>query len=464
MSESKLWKSIGLVLAAVAFALFVPVGWRRFDHAVLEALHMLRDFARAHILLSLLPALVIAGAIATFINRQAIIRYLGPDSNKAAAYGIASVGGAVLAVCSCTVLPLFAGIMRMGAGVGPATALLYAGPAINVMAVFLTASALGFDVGAARAGLAVIFAVIVGLCMGTLFGREADEDSPAPARPQASEDERPAWKTAVLIGTMMAALVAGSWAVTGQLTVGIRCCPPGEVTQHYRGELLSETEQSMTIRLPNGDVRRFSKGVVATKDTLEHPVYVAIHRARWLITAALLAAVAVLMWRWCDGSELKEWATNSWDLCRRIVPLLLAGVLLAGFLLGRPNHEGLIPSRYVEMVVGGDPGPLLRELGLSGGAFAGLLRAAWLPITCLAAALVGTFTYFATLTEVPVVAGLLGAGMGKGPALALLLAGPAMSLPNMLVIYSVLGGKRTAVYCVLIVTTSTLAGVGFALV
>ena len=464
MSNSRLWKSIGLVLAAVVFALFVPVGWRRFDHAVLEALHMLREFARAHILLSLLPALVIAGAIATFINRQAIIRYLGPDSNKAAAYGIASVGGAVLAVCSCTVLPLFAGIMRMGAGVGPATALLYAGPAINVMAVFLTASALGFDVGAARAGLAVVFAVVVGLCMGSLFGREADEESQAPAQPQVSEDERPAWKTAVLIGAMIAALVAGSWAVTGQLTVGIRCCPPGEVTQYYRGELLSETEQSVEIRLPNGDVRRFSKGVVASRATLEHPAYVAIHKIRWVITAALLAAVAVLMWRWCERPELEEWAVNSWDLCRRIVPLLLAGVLLAGFLLGRPNHEGLIPGRWVEMVVGGEPGPLLNELGLSGGVLAGVLHAVWLPITCLAAALVGTFTYFATLTEVPVVAGLLGAGMGKGPALSLLLAGPAMSLPNMLVIYSVLGGKRTAVYCLLIVATSTLAGMAFGMV
>lgn len=461
MSRANIAKGVLFVAALVAFAMFVPAGWDRFDHAVLEALHLLRDFARAHILLTLLPALLIAGAVSTFISRASVTRYLGPDSNKAVAYGTASVGGAVLAVCSCTVLPLFAGIVRMGAGVGPATTLLYAGPAINVMAVFLTASALGYDIGAARAGMAIVFSLVVGLCMHLLFGREdARKEAPA-AQPEAEGSERPAWKTAVLILTMVAALIAGGWAVTGQLTVGIRCCPAGEDVQFVRGELVSETPQAIEIRRPDGRIRRISKGVLLSRRTLEHPLYVAVHRARWFITGVLLAATAGLMALWCRRSEFREWAVNSWELCRRIVPLLLAGVLLAGFLLGRPGHEGLIPGRYVEMVVGADPGRLLSDAGLRGGPAAALLRLFWLPLTCLAASLVGTLTYFATLTEVPVVAGLLGAGMGKGPALALLLAGPAMSLPNMLVIYSVLGGRRTLAYCLLIVVTSTAAGVAF---
>ena len=165
MNWKKEWKSFAIITAVFLGVFYMPVGNSRFDYAVFESLHLVKWYAREHVLLCLVPAFFIAGAIAVFISQESVMRYLGAGANKVLAYGIASVSGNVLAVCSCTVLPLFAGIYRMGAGLGPAATFLYSGPAINVLAIVLTARVLGLEMGIARAVGAIVFSIIIGLFM-----------------------------------------------------------------------------------------------------------------------------------------------------------------------------------------------------------------------------------------------------------------------------------------------------------
>lgn len=377
---------LGAGVALFAAVFWLPVGSTRFDGAVLESLHLMKWYAREHVLLCLVPAFFIAGAITVFVSQGAVMKYLGPRASKPLAYAVASVSGTVLAVCSCTVLPLFAGIYRRGAGLGPATAFLYSGPAINVLAIVLTARVLGFELGAARAAGAIGFSIVVGLLMQALFRADDAVRTAAVPAPPVTAPARPLPLELAFFGALVGILVIANWA---------KPASPGGIAS-----LLFDY--------------------------------------KWSLTAASVLVVTLSAAGTRSSADLKEWFGATWDYAKQIVPLLFGGVLLAGLLLGRPGHEGLVPSEWVSRAVGGN-------------SFA----------ANFAAAVLGAFMYFATLTEVPIVQGLIGSGMGKGPALALLLAGPALSLPSMLVLRSVLGTKKTVVYVALVVVMSTLAGLLF---
>ena len=419
------WRPLAWMTAAFAVLYWLPVGAPRFEGAVREALALTRWYAREHVLLCLLPAFFIAGAIASFVSQAAVMKYLGPRAPKVVAYGVASVAGTILAVCSCTVLPLFAGIHQMGAGLGPATAFLYSGPAINVLAIVLTAGVLGVKLGLARAVGAVLFAFIVGGLMAALFRRsERDRERTAMALPE-PEVVRPLGQTAALFAALVAILVFANWARPDD--------PAGVWFAIWRVKwwLTSAGAVALGAIL----VRWYS---LSAWKAIAVAVPTAILALAWpgrpeLAFTAGLVGLAVVTAR--DPGELGEWFASSWGYAKQILPLLLAGVLAAGLLLGRPGHEGLIPSGWVSSAVGGN------------GVFATLF-----------ASVAGAFMYFATLTEVPIVQGLIGAGMGPAPSLALLLAGPALSLPNMIVIASVVGWRKTAVYIGLVVVMATITG------
>ena len=416
-------KTAGWLIGILAILYFLPVGTPRFDGAVNESLELARWYAREHVILCLIPAFFIAGAIGAFISQNSVIRYLGGKAKPVVAYSVASVSGTILAVCSCTVLPLFAGIYRLGAGIGPATAFLFSGPAINALAIILTARVLGWELGVARAITAIIFSVVIGLAMAWLFRKEERVRQSAAAQIPVEPQIRPLWQTTAFITALLGILVFANWG--------------GAETAGFFG---------------------------------------AVHAVKWPVTAGFAAMLALMLWRWhqCPGwkilfttvatataaigfgsaeaaflsataglawmtagkpGETGEWFGQSWSYAKQIIPLLVGGVLVAGFLLGRPDQEGLIPSAWVATLVGGN--------SFGANAFASVA---------------GSMMYFATLTEIPVIQGLLGSGMGKGPALALLLAGPALSLPNMIVIRSILGTRKTLAFVTLTVILATFTG------
>jgi hypothetical protein len=404
---------------------FLPLGVPRFDGAVTEALALTKWYAREHVILCLLPAFWIAGAIAAFVSQQSVMRYFGPNAPKVLSYGVASVSGTILAVCSCTVLPLFAGIYRMGAGLGPATAFLYSGPAINALAIILTAKVLGLQLGLARAVGAIVFSLAIGLAMYFLFRREERAKAAKMADLPVPEPARPLWQTALFFAAMVAVLIFANWgasdAASGFFAAVFAAkwwltaaCAAGLGWMLWRWFTLSGQRLLIT-----------AAATAATAAALPTQPQ-----------AAFLVAILGLAWATAGrGGEAGDWFEQSWSYTKQIFPLLIGGVLVAGLLLGRPGHEGLIPGAWVAQAVGGN--------SLAANAFS---------------AVAGAFMYFATLTEVPILQGLLGSGMGNGPALALLLAGPALSLPNMIVINSVIGPRKTTAYIVLVVILSTLLG------
>ncbi len=381
-------KKLFLVFGVFLAAYFIPWELPRILGATNEAFLMLGEYARQHVLLCLVPAMFIAGAITVFLNQQAVMRYLGPDANRLTAYGVASVSGAILAVCSCTVLPIFKGIYKKGAGLGPAVAFLYSGPAINILAIVLSAKVFGWKLGVARTVGALLFSVVIGLLMALIFRKE-DKQRAVDARMFAKPDEKPArslGQMVVYMASMIGILVFVNWAN--------------------------------------------SKGGSAVWD--------AIYSAKFWITGAFALVLLYTIVRWFNKNERVEWVVATRDFSLQILPLLFGGVLASGFLLGRPGHDALIPSAWIGSLLGGNS------------VFANFL-----------ASLSGALMYFATLTEIPIVQGLLGAGMGQGPALALLLAGPSLSLPSILVIAGELGWKKTLTYTGLVVGLSTLAGLAF---
>jgi uncharacterized membrane protein YraQ (UPF0718 family) len=377
------YKFLILVLGFIG-AYYVPFENEKVRQAGLEAFLMLQEYAREHVLTCLVPAFFIAGAIGVFVSQAAVLKYFGAGAKKILSYSVASVSGTILAVCSCTVLPLFAGIYMRGAGIGPATAFLYSGPAINVLAIVLTARVLGWQLGLARAVGAVLFAFVVGLAMNFIYRKEEQEKAAGQLMfPEEEEKTRPLWKEVLYMTTLVGILIFAAWG------------KPKE---------------------PVG-------------------FWMAVWEVHWYITAALLGLLALELWAWFRKEEITSWVDATWGFAKQIFPLLFGGVLVAGFLLGRPGHEALIPESWVYSLVGGN------SLGAN-----------------LFASVFGALMYFATLTEVPILQGLLGSGMGQGPALALLLAGPALSLPNMLVIRSVIGTQKMLVYVSLVVVLSTAAG------
>ncbi len=430
MGEQREWKTAGLLIAAFLAAYFIPWDADPVRKGGLEAFLMLQDYARQHVILCLVPALFIAGAIAVFVSQASVLRYFGPKAHKVLSYSVASVSGTILAVCSCTVLPLFAGIYLRGAGIGPATAFLYSGPAINVLAIVLTARVLGWKLGLARAAGAVVFSFLLGLLMHLLFRKEERERAD---RGEAFELEReapsrPLWKNALYFALMVAVLVFANWGKPASLMV---TTTSGTVLS---GTRVQETEEALILKTGGGETRSVPRSQIAAVSYGEG-LYASVYRARFPAAGLFLAALVLLVASWFSRSEMAEWGTATWGFAKQILPLLFAGVLVAGFLLGRPGHEALIPSRWVAALVGGN------------GLAANLL-----------ASVSGALMYFATLTEVPILQGLLGSGMGKGPALALLLAGPALSLPSMLVLRSILGTKKMLTYVGLVVVLSTFAG------
>ncbi|HDS16076.1 MAG TPA: hypothetical protein ENN66_05615 [Proteobacteria bacterium] len=428
MDLKKEWRILGLLVLSFMICYFLPVGWLRFDHAVLEALHLLKWYAREHVILCLVPAFFIAGAISVFVSQASVMKYLGAGANKILAYGVASVSGSILAVCSCTVLPLFSGIYRMGAGLGPATAFLYSGPAINILSIVLTARVLGPELGLARALGAVLFSVVIGTAMHFCFYREEQAKKLAAAAMPEVLPSRPLWQNALYFAALVAILVFANWAPPQQ-DGGIWA-----LLYHFKWYLASVFSLFLGLIL-----------------ILWFKVF------WWQIGLAILP-VAGLAWAFpqnpipaftvgtlglsvicaTSSEENAAWLSSTWGFSKQIFPLLLIGVLAAGLLLGRVGHEGLIPSTWVSEAVGGNS-----------------LRANFL------ASFAGAFMYFATLTEVPILQGLIGSGMGKGPALALLLAGPALSLPNMLVIRGVLGTPKTLVFVSLVICMATTSGMLF---
>ena len=441
MSLKSEWKKLVGIAVVFLACFYLPVGASRFDSAVSEALHLVKWYAREHVLLCLVPAFFIAGGISVFVSQASVMKYLGARANKVLAYGVAAVSGSILAVCSCTVLPLFAGIYRMGAGLGPATAFLYSGPAINVLAIILTARVLGLEIGIARAVGAVVFSVVIGLLMHLIYRKEETEKASAQMAMPEPEVHRPLWKNALYFASMVGILVFANWARSGDVRAVFLCCPGGLTTYQVEGTLVSKTDETVTILDTTGKTRELPADLMqGVQEVEKHSLYELIHRLRWVLVALLLAGFAVMVASWFTRGELRQWVGATWGFAQQILPLLLLGVLIAGFLLGRPGpgNDGVIPTKWVNAAVG------------SNSIWANLF-----------AAIAGAFMYFATLTEVPILQGLMGAGMNKGPALALLLAGPALSLPNMLVIRSVMGTRKTLVFVALVVVMATISGMIF---
>ncbi|MEA2013492.1 MAG: permease [Verrucomicrobiota bacterium] len=422
------WKKlIGIAGVFLAF-FYLPIASARFDNAIMEALHLAKWYAREHVLLCLIPAFFIAGAIAVFISQSSVMKYLGPKANKVLAYGVASVSGTILAVCSCTVLPLFAGIYRMGAGLGPATAFLYSGPAINVLAIVLTARVLGLELGIARALGAIIFAIVIGILMHLIFRKEEEEKATTQVKLPEEEQKRSLCQNALYFVGMIGILIFANWAKPNE-TSGLWL-----TIYNSKWILTSLFAISLGIMLVKWFDMSWWKLVIVALPTTG----LAIAFPEQPLLAFAVAIIGFSAFTSTDKGETGEWFASSWEFAKQIMPLLLLGVLIAGGLLGRVGQEGLIPSQWISEAVG--------ENSLQANFFASFA---------------GAFMYFATLTEVPILQGLIGNGMGKGPALALLLAGPALSLPNMLVIRSVMGTKKTLVFISLVIIMATISGMLF---
>jgi hypothetical protein len=424
-----IWKPLSLIIGVFLVFFWLPINNTRFTGAVIESLALAKWYAQEHVLLCLVPAFFIAGAISVFVSQAAVMKYLGAGAKKVMSYGVASVSGSILAVCSCTVLPLFAGIWKRGAGLGPAIAFLYSGPAINVLAIVLTARVLGLPLGVARAVGAVLFSVVIGLIMHLMFRKEEQAKAQAALHMPEPEVERPLWQNVVYFAVMVGILISATWGKPSE--------PTGLWHAIYSVKWLLTGFFAIVlgVLLTKWFRVKAFKVVLAAAAVLAL-AFVFPHQPLIAFSAGIIALVLLLT---TTRGETESWFMSTWDFAKLITPLLFGGVLIAGLLLGgRPGSEGLIPSKWVAGLVGGN------SLGAN-----------------LFSSVVGAFMYFATLTEVPILQGLLGAGMGQGPALALLLAGPALSLPNMLVIRSVMGTKKTIAFVSLVVVMSTISGMIF---
>ncbi len=456
------------IIAVFLAAYFLPIANPEIQGAITDAFRMLQWYARYHTLACVVPAMFIAGAIATFLSKEAVLRHLGPKANKIAAYGVASVSGTILSVCSCSVLPMFAGIYRIGAGLGPASAFLCSGPALNVMAIFLTARVLGFQLGVARTVAAIGMSLIVGILMAIIFRKSEEARIVTTMQmPESAPTKRKLWQTALFLATMIAFLVFSDWSNPGTKiltidkgavvthldnTVGrTKIALPETVrletsiTQQTGGDMKFQIQNALegVETLPSETQAKFQPGdnfLVLTKDvsSVENFVpenyrwSVVVFDYRWTICFVLALGILAMVWKWFDREEISDWMGQTWSFSKTIIPLLFGGVFVTGFV------AALLPAETVAQWVGGN------GLGAN-----------------FVASLVGSLWYFATLTEIPLLQALLGLKMGKGPALALLLAGPTLSLPSIIVIGRYLGFKKTAVFVGLVVILSTIIGIVF---
>jgi len=431
MNIKKEMKTLTAMIGIFIVFYYLPMDWPRFTGAVMESLHLAKWYAQEHVILCLVPAFFIAGAISVFVSQSSVMKYLGTKANKVLAYGVASVSGTILAVCSCTVLPLFSGIYRMGAGLGPATAFLYSGPAINVLAIILTARILGIELGVARAVGAILFSIIIGLLMHFIFRKEELEKANAQLATPEPEVDRPLWQEVLYFVSMVGILVFANWG-RPQETVGLWYVI-------FTSKWLITGGFAIALGVILGLWFNISWWKLLVTGAFVGISVIVAHGNPMIPFIIGIIGLSVIT---ITGTEKTEaWFDSAWGFAKQILPLLLLGVLVAGFLLGRPGQEGLIPSEWVSAAVGGNS--LLSNF---------------------VASFLGAFMYFATLTEVPILQGLIGAGMGKGPALALLLAGPALSLPNMLVIRSVMGTRKTVVFVSLVIVMATISGMIFGMI
>jgi uncharacterized membrane protein YraQ (UPF0718 family) len=413
------------MLAAFLAFYFMPAGSIEFDSALSESFILLKWYAREHVLLCLIPAFFIAGFIAVFISQGTVARYLGPQAAKWKAYLVASVSGTILAVCSCTILPLFASIYKRGAGLGPAMAFLYSGPAINILAIILTARILGFEIGLARIIGAIIFSVVIGMIMAALFSKEEKKRATEISGFTIPAGGKSMSHIAMIFFSLVFILVFANWGNAGPESpvLYMLWAYKWPLTAFFGVIMASMLVLILKIRWWN--VLIGTSAVIIT--TLIFPQLPQLSFLIGIVALTLLIAFST--------GDSRAWLDESWFFTKQILPLLAIGVLIAGFLLGGPEGKGIIPEHYITSLVGGN--------------------SIW---ANLFASVFGAFMYFATLTEVPIIQGLLANGMGKGPALTLLLAGPALSLPNMLVIRSVIGNKKTFIYIVLVVIMATISG------
>lgn len=414
---------MGLIVMAFLIIYFLPAGNARFDNALLEGVRLTHWYAQEHVILCLLPAFIIAGAMAVYISQGSVLRHLGPQASKPVALSVASISGTLLAVCSCTVLPLFGGIYKRGAGLGAAIAFLYSGPAINIMAIVVTAKVLGAELGVARGVGAIVFAIVIGAIMHLIYRKEEMARADASARGFAADEaEKPLATVVTFFGLMIGILVFANWAAAdSQFWMQVYAWKwwITSILALLLGALLIYRWQWSIFHL-------LVLGVLVAVSALLVPGTPELPFGIGAVGILFLAATK---------EQDQEWAAQTWDFTKQIMPLLLGGVFIAGLLLGRPGFEGLIPSEWVSAAVGDNS-----------------------LLSTVIASVLGAFMYFSTLTEVPIVEGLLGSGMGKGPALALLLAGPALSLPNMLVIRTILGNRKTLIYCALVIVMATITG------
>ncbi|NQV01949.1 MAG: permease [Bacteroidia bacterium] len=430
---------LGWIVVVFLTVFYLPINNPVFNTAIDATLDLSKWYAREHVILCLLPAFLIAGVISVFISQASVIKYFGANAKKWVAYSVASVSGTILAVCSCTVLPLFSSIHKRGAGLGPAIAFLYSGPAINILAIILTARILGFELGIARVIGAVSFSVLIGLIMAFIYRKEekvkAEEQMNFPDVPE----KRPLWQTATFFFTLVIILVFANWgkpAVDDTSGLWYYIWAYKWYVTGLFGLVLAVVMITF-LKLKSWQV---IAAVVVT-------ALGALLTGNPIISMVIgIGAVSIIsLLDKTEESENREWILSSWGFTKQILPLLAIGVVIAGFLLGSTHDNvsipGVIPDTWVSYLVGGN--------------------SIW---SNLFASILGAFMYFATLTEVPILQGLIASGMGKGPALALLLAGPSLSLPNMLVIRGVIGNQKTAVYVLLVVILSTIAGLIFGLI
>jgi uncharacterized membrane protein YraQ (UPF0718 family) len=423
-----------------AMAFFLPIDSKSFILAITATLDLVKWYAREHVILCLIPAFFIAGVIAVFISQGSVLKYFGANAKKWLAYSVASVSGSILAVCSCTIMPLFYSIHKRGAGLVPAITFLYSGPAINILAIILTARVLGLEMGLARVIGAVVFAVVIGVLMSLIYRKEEKQKKEEQMNIQAPPEKRPMWQTSLHFFTLVIILVFANWGSpadgdTSSLWFYIWSYK-WYITGFFALFLVYSLIKILKIKWQwvIGATAITIASVFLSNYLIADPKIIPL--IPMLVGIASLSIITLYDKR---DAENREWTLSSWEFTKQIMPLMAIGVIIAGFLLGSTHDDvaipGVVPNDWISWAVGGN--------SLMSNFFASII---------------GAFMYFATLTEVPILQGLIANGMGKGPALALLLAGPSLSLPNMLVIRGVIGTKKTIVYVSLVVVMATISG------
>jgi hypothetical protein len=440
MELKKELKILLWITVVFVFAFFMPIESARFNTAIAATFDLVKWYAREHVILCLLPAFFIAGVISVFVSQGSVIKYFGANAKKWLAYSVAAVSGTILAVCSCTILPLFSSIHKRGAGLGPAIAFLYSGPAINILAIILTARILGFEMGVARVVGAVVFSVVIGLIMSLIYRKEEQQKREDQMNIMVEPEKRPVWQTMTHFFTLVLILVFANWGSPAASDTSSAWYYIWSYKWYITGFFSLVLAWSLVKILKIKWQWVLAAAVATVVSVLLSNTFIESAKLRPLVPMVVgIAALSVITLLDRQDGENREWTLSTWGFAKQIMPLLAIGVVIAGFLLGSThdgqNIPGVIPGEWIARLVGGNS------------VFSNFF-----------ASIVGAFMYFATLTEVPILQGLIASGMGKGPALALLLAGPSLSLPNMLVIRGIIGNQKTAVYVGLVVVMATISG------